>query len=612
MMQKTILWCAAACVLVAAGLPAFAEDPSQTVPQDHWAYDAVKQLADAGIIIGFPDGSFRGDRGVTRYEFAMAISRMLEGLGKQAGPGGGKRGPRGLAGASGPQGPAGPQGAPGAAGPAGPTGPAGPQGGAARLDEAAIRALVDRLCAEFKDDLRKARADADQVHGDVQKLDTRISALESAPRTRVGGWLDYRIGSAGNDIDGRFMRDVLTARVGLEHDISPTATARLALKVTDAQVPLSQLGFETYEAGPGGNAQGEPQYRGFMAGYGNSRGSEMVWLDEANVTVHGDCQKWTFGRQFQSYGLGLVANNIRGGIQGVRWEKGKLFGSPRWSLDSFLGGAEYDMGMWKWSTFGAPAPATPTLYYPNNGSDIYASQHLGYTRENWGLGLSKLWAGVGQEDAAGIDGWKHLGGDRYLYFEHAAEWHHANRQVYHAKARPHSTMVIADLIKKPKWGLQGFWSSTDPEYDVQYSSLHPYFETFQPNSFGTTSGNVFQWERWLHNPFVAPNLDVLGGKLRTHVGDLPLTFSYYQVSSFSGLVHPWWNDAPVHNLAFDRLVGVELEKPITCNLKLMLTYAAQLRSDMPNTDLVIPELAGQNLGHIPTQQLLMLTTTMSF
>ena len=29
--------------------------------------------------------------------------------------------------------------------------------------------------------------------------------------------MDYRIGSAGNDVDGRFMRDVLTARVGLEH-----------------------------------------------------------------------------------------------------------------------------------------------------------------------------------------------------------------------------------------------------------------------------------------------------------------------------------------------------------------------------------------------------------
>ena len=92
--------------------------------------------------------------------------------------------------------------------------------------------------------------------------------------------LNYRIGTAGNDIDGRFMHDVLTARVGLEHDVSPSVTARLALKVSDAQVPSSLLGFETYETGPGGNPQGEPQYRGFMAGFGRSRGSERVWLDE--------------------------------------------------------------------------------------------------------------------------------------------------------------------------------------------------------------------------------------------------------------------------------------------------------------------------------------------
>jgi hypothetical protein len=609
-MRKTLLACAIPCLLAAILRPAWAEDPSQTVPQDHWAYDAVKQLADGGIIIGYPDGSFRGDRGMSRYEFAMAISRMLEGLGNQTSIMG-KPGRKGLPGDPGPRGAAGTKGPPGLAGATGATGPVGPPGGAAPLDEAAIRATVDRLCAEFKDDLSKVRGDAEALQSDVERLDTRVVTLASAPRTRLGGWVDYRIGTAGDKVDGRFMRDVLTARVGFEHDISPNATARLALKVTDAQVPLSQLGFETYEAGTGGNPQGEPQYRGFMYGYDRFRGSENVWLDEANVTVRGNCQKWTIGRQFQSYGLGLVANNIRGGIQGVRWEQGRLFGSPRWSLDSFLGGAEYDFGMWKWSEFGESAPS-PTLWYRNSGSDTYVSQHLGYGRENWGLGLNKLWCGVGKEDAASIDGWRRLGGDRYLYFEAARIWHHANRGVYHAKSRPHSTMVTADLIKKPKLWLQGFYSSTDPEYDVQYSSLHPYFETFEPNSFGTRTGNVFQWERWLRNPLVAPNLRVIGGKLRTRIGDMPLTISAYDVDSFSGSVTPWWHDAPVHNLTFDRLVAVELEKSLTCNLKMMLTYAAQLRSDLPNTDLVIPELRGQDLGHIPSQQLLMLTTTMAF
>jgi hypothetical protein len=67
---------------VMAAAPLFAADPSATVPFDHWAYDAVKQLCEKGVIIGYPDGSFKGDRAMTRYEFAMAISRLIENVGK--------------------------------------------------------------------------------------------------------------------------------------------------------------------------------------------------------------------------------------------------------------------------------------------------------------------------------------------------------------------------------------------------------------------------------------------------------------------------------------------------------------------------------------------------
>ena len=54
--------------------------PTDDVPFDHWAYDAVQTLVDKGIIIGYPDGLFHGDRAMTRYEFAMAISRLLDNL----------------------------------------------------------------------------------------------------------------------------------------------------------------------------------------------------------------------------------------------------------------------------------------------------------------------------------------------------------------------------------------------------------------------------------------------------------------------------------------------------------------------------------------------------
>lgn len=48
------------------------------VPKDHWAYNYVKTLADKGFVIGYPDGEFKGDRSMTRYEFAAVIYRALQ------------------------------------------------------------------------------------------------------------------------------------------------------------------------------------------------------------------------------------------------------------------------------------------------------------------------------------------------------------------------------------------------------------------------------------------------------------------------------------------------------------------------------------------------------
>jgi hypothetical protein len=47
------------------------------VPADHWAYQAVDTLQKAGIVIGYPDGTYGGKRAMTRYEFAEAIARLL-------------------------------------------------------------------------------------------------------------------------------------------------------------------------------------------------------------------------------------------------------------------------------------------------------------------------------------------------------------------------------------------------------------------------------------------------------------------------------------------------------------------------------------------------------
>jgi len=74
-MRKVALAIAAILVLAVVS-PAFSQ-PFADVPTDHWAFDAIAELAAKGIIEGYPDGTFKGDRAMTRYEIAMVVARLL-------------------------------------------------------------------------------------------------------------------------------------------------------------------------------------------------------------------------------------------------------------------------------------------------------------------------------------------------------------------------------------------------------------------------------------------------------------------------------------------------------------------------------------------------------
>lgn len=65
-----------AALVLALAAPAFAQ-PFADVPTDHWAFDAIAELAAKGLIEGYPDGTFRGDRNLTRYEMAMIVARII-------------------------------------------------------------------------------------------------------------------------------------------------------------------------------------------------------------------------------------------------------------------------------------------------------------------------------------------------------------------------------------------------------------------------------------------------------------------------------------------------------------------------------------------------------
>lgn len=75
----------AICVVLGAALvaPALAQDAFPDTPENHWAYAALENLKREGILVGYPDGLYRGGRPASRYEMAVAIYqayRRLKGL----------------------------------------------------------------------------------------------------------------------------------------------------------------------------------------------------------------------------------------------------------------------------------------------------------------------------------------------------------------------------------------------------------------------------------------------------------------------------------------------------------------------------------------------------
>ena len=236
MIKKAIL-VAAAGLMLAVSAPSQAQGPFADVPIDHWAYDAVSQLQDLGIIIGYPDGTFSGRRALTRYEFAMALSRaipvivdMVE-VPAQHSAGGG-------------------------------------------ISEADVNKLIDdkigkldiptldtlnRSINEFRDELSGMGVDLDAVKRDLASIEERVAALEAENRRlKIAGQVTFfAIGESTKDafamdVDGRplapdnsLLKDIYFVRDAdiMFHYTHPSGTK--ATVVLNAGSYLSYLGALT-------------------------------------------------------------------------------------------------------------------------------------------------------------------------------------------------------------------------------------------------------------------------------------------------------------------------------------------------------------------------------
>ena len=74
-MKKSLVLAMAMALGVTAS--AYAANPFSDVPAGHWAYDAVNKLAAEGVVEGYPDGTYGGDKLMTRYEMAQIVAKAM-------------------------------------------------------------------------------------------------------------------------------------------------------------------------------------------------------------------------------------------------------------------------------------------------------------------------------------------------------------------------------------------------------------------------------------------------------------------------------------------------------------------------------------------------------
>jgi len=322
--------------------------PFADVPQTHWAYDAVNQLAQRGVFTGYPDGTFGGRRALTRYEFAVALQRMLQEVQRQIAAiqtRTGERGPAGPAGQNGGVGPRGPQ------GPAGPPGPVGVNPGVItqlQQQQTLLRndvTALQRLAQEFSSELAMLGADVEQLKRNLQALADRMNRIEqtiarmpkitgavnvgfrAASVTASGAGAGFEAAGAPPapvtglvDRDGRFLNpsSSLLERVNAFYDIDLGVTAQ----ISDVATARLLLNAGNYLRGYLGNrlSQVNPVIDGGVEGLVGTPGGAVPGLTFEDVLpyylyietpvklgpVGAQLTVGKFGHQFTPYTLKMV------------------------------------------------------------------------------------------------------------------------------------------------------------------------------------------------------------------------------------------------------------------------------------------------------------------
>jgi len=455
-----------------------------------------------------------------------------------------------------------------------------------------VRAICKKLLDEFSDELKDIRDDLDYLEDDVYDLGDRVAWLEDQVKgPKVFGYIDYRIGYAGNKIEAGNEFDALTAKLGVEGKVTNDLSARVAFKVRDTwdwdrdwyseelvpdvpECPCEEPGPSTHF---------------YNTGAVDNYGADEIWLDEAwlafptTSVLHAD---WTVGRQFTNYGLGLLVNNERKSQQGLGAKFDDLWGTNL-DFQIFAGGAETDFQSW-WDY-----------------SDGYLAMAASYERPSWKLGGEWLADGYGGEEGWAVDFWaKFWGRELYAQYSELLQTRDFIDVDYYPHSTPAAMMAMVDVWRGSNWALRGFYSDVDAEYDVWYSTLNPYYENY--DSGYSWYGGLVPWERFLRNPLAMTNVEAIGGQLEFNVANTPFEIAYYSLDANSS----YWSKSPfagrlsdgMTEMPYDQLFSIRASKQVADGVQVGLTYALQSANS---------KFGGSYYGH-DDQKLLSAEVTVGF
>jgi hypothetical protein len=644
-MSKKLGLLLAVVLLLAVSAPVFAQGAFSDVPSGHWAYQAVDTLSKAGLIEGYPDGTFKGDRQMTRYEFAMAIARMM-----QSGALGGKEGP---AGAVGPQGPAGAPGGPGLT----------PE----------QQALLNRLQNEFAPELKKLREDVDNLAGRVADIE---AALARKPKVTIGGDIDFRTGLYGTKlgfgglattaypnpgisgikvigeepmIDGSyfFSGDNQWGAIhfpvpdfeggwdysdGFSVPISDSLkdsfkapqfmSLRTRVKIAANLSPVTSAGI-TLLADPLTNHQWQDVGEQSPNAYTPNGIMDVVKVDEAYLKYGGEFIRpinLTAGKLYAGFGRGLLFNNSQYPMKAGRLDIALTGGAPGDGITYTLFSGLIDLEGLNGQSAGFPQDPNNDFFDAGEwgGPDGVTVQHLAIPLgRNLAVGGTYLGTGFGDER-----GWSADISARVFGLDFWGEWAKLSNwacgcdetpaDVKISKDRNNTAWVAGLGYDKPSWALRAQYGEVGPTYaftewgfnpmaqdfyygeegylNVPFSLLHPN-EEFDPH-----------YINWLDRPLFLDPTNVakgweVAGTFKSLLGEkTPVSFRYYTGKAYSEKYLGWlfndggefsskpgkWRDA---DAVWAVTVGHQFSPDVTANL----TYAQRNVDNVMSPNLVEPD-----------------------